>query len=83
MDMDPIFIGMVAMKQVPKYEVEHFITYMQTAGTRFVHFSQQNRAATKAFSERLGLETVKFSPLHNNIFTKIIRNSFLLFFHSF
>ena len=59
MELEPIFIGMLAMRQLPRYEVEGSIAALKTSGTRFVHFSYQNRQATKAFSERLGLETVR------------------------
>lgn len=58
MEFEPIFIGMIAMRQLPKFDVENFIIGLKASGTRFVHFSLENRRATKAFSERLGLETV-------------------------
>ena len=58
MEMDQIFIGMIAIRQLPRYEVEDFITGLKASGTRFVHFSHENRRSTKPFSERLGLETV-------------------------
>ena len=58
MENEQIFIGMIAMRQLPRYEIENFIIKMKAAGTHFVYFSTEDRFATNAFSERMGLETV-------------------------
>ncbi|KAF1803269.1 hypothetical protein FB192DRAFT_1075853 [Mucor lusitanicus] len=52
-----IFLGMTAMCHQPKQNVVDFIEDLGLAGIRFVYFSTTAERESKAFAERLGLET--------------------------
>lgn len=52
-----IFLGMTAMCHQPKQNVVDFIEDLGLAGIRFVYFSPTAERESKAFAERLGLET--------------------------
>ncbi|KAI8076326.1 uncharacterized protein BX664DRAFT_344388 [Halteromyces radiatus] len=52
-----IFLGMAAMCHQPKQNVVDFIEDLGLAGIRFVYFSHTAERESKAFAERLGLET--------------------------
>ncbi|KAI8140299.1 hypothetical protein BJV82DRAFT_671729 [Fennellomyces sp. T-0311] len=52
-----IFLGMTAMCHQPKQNVVDFIEDLGLAGIRFVNFSPTAERESKAFAERLGLET--------------------------
>ncbi|KAF7726482.1 hypothetical protein EC973_008717 [Apophysomyces ossiformis] len=52
-----IFLGMAAMCHRPKQNVVDFIEDLGLAGIRFVYFSPTAERESKAFAERLGLET--------------------------
>ncbi|KAI8970790.1 hypothetical protein BDB01DRAFT_731425 [Pilobolus umbonatus] len=52
-----IFLGMAAMCHQPKQNVVDFIEDLGLAGIRFVYFSPTAERESKAFAERLGLET--------------------------
>ncbi|CEI97849.1 hypothetical protein RMCBS344292_11974 [Rhizopus microsporus] len=52
-----IFLGMAAMCHQPKQNVVDFIEDLGLAGIRFVYFSTTAERESKAFAERLGLET--------------------------
>ncbi|KAJ1503977.1 hypothetical protein HMI56_001854 [Coelomomyces lativittatus] len=52
-----VFLGMLAYEHVPKPDVCDVIEDIGLAGIRFVYFSPCNERQTKAFGERLGLDT--------------------------
>ncbi|KAI8873633.1 hypothetical protein GQ42DRAFT_152597 [Ramicandelaber brevisporus] len=52
-----IFLGMAAVCHQPQVDVVDFIEDLGLAGIRFVYFSPGSEKETKAFGERLGLET--------------------------
>ncbi|KAI8393406.1 uncharacterized protein BYT42DRAFT_5272 [Radiomyces spectabilis] len=52
-----IFLGMAALCHQPKQNVVDFIEDLGLAGIRFVYFSPTAERESKAFAERLGLET--------------------------
>ncbi|KAL0077233.1 hypothetical protein F4703DRAFT_1743001 [Phycomyces blakesleeanus] len=52
-----IFLGIAAMCHQPKQNVVDFIEDLGLAGIRFVYFSPTAERESKAFAERLGLET--------------------------
>ncbi|KAI9276049.1 hypothetical protein BY458DRAFT_454486 [Sporodiniella umbellata] len=52
-----IFLGMAALCHQPKQNVVDFIEDLGLAGIRFVYFSATAERESKAFAERLGLET--------------------------
>ncbi|KAI9184596.1 hypothetical protein H9P43_003651 [Blastocladiella emersonii ATCC 22665] len=52
-----IFLGLVAFAHEPKEDVCDAIEDIGLAGIRFVYFSPTNERQTKAFGERLGLDT--------------------------
>ncbi|OMJ25377.1 hypothetical protein AYI70_g934 [Smittium culicis] len=54
---DQLFLGLVTFCHNPKIDVCDFIEDLSLAGIRFVYFSQENGQTSKAFAERLGLET--------------------------
>ncbi|OLY85450.1 hypothetical protein AYI68_g354 [Smittium mucronatum] len=54
---DQIFLGLVTFCNNPKTDVCDFIEDLSLAGIRFVYFSKENGQVSKAFAERLGLET--------------------------
>ncbi|OMJ16188.1 hypothetical protein AYI69_g7924 [Smittium culicis] len=54
---DQLFLGLVTFCHNPKTDVCDFIEDLSLAGIRFVYFSQENGQTSKAFAERLGLET--------------------------
>ncbi|KAJ1674927.1 hypothetical protein EV182_002280, partial [Spiromyces aspiralis] len=51
------FLGMATMCYDPKTDVCDFIEDLSLAGIRFVYFSSSGGRQSKAFAERLGLET--------------------------
>ena len=54
---DLIFLGAVAMEFDPREDMQEFIDDLGQAGIRFVYFSPYSERVSKAFGERLGLET--------------------------
>lgn len=54
---DLIFLGAVAMEFYPREDMQEFIDDLGQAGIRFVYFSPYSERISKAFGERLGLET--------------------------
>ncbi|CAO3692490.1 unnamed protein product [Rhizopus stolonifer] len=52
-----IFLGMATLCHQPKQNVVDFIEDLGLAGIRFVYFSTTAERESKAFAERLGLET--------------------------
>lgn len=52
-----IFTGMIAMQNQTKEEMTDFIDELKSAGIHFTYFSKKTEKQTKAFGERLGLET--------------------------
>ena len=54
---DLIFLGAVAMEFGPREDMQEFIDDLGQAGIRFVYFSPYSERVSKAFGERLGLET--------------------------
>ncbi|KAF9974039.1 hypothetical protein BGZ73_002685 [Actinomortierella ambigua] len=52
-----IFLGMVTLAHQPKTNVCDFIEDLGLAGIRFVYFSPSSERESKAFADRLGLET--------------------------
>ena len=52
-----IFLCMAAYNYVPKEDVKEFIEDLKIGGIRFVYFSGTPERESKAFAERLGLET--------------------------
>jgi magnesium-transporting ATPase (P-type) len=62
MQQDQIFIGMIAMRQLPRFEVEGAIKTIRKTGTHFTFFTADGPRPSKLFAERLGLETVSDCP---------------------
>ncbi|KAJ2693410.1 hypothetical protein GGH99_001168 [Coemansia sp. RSA 1285] len=54
---EQIFVGLATFAYAPKTDVCDFIEDLDVAGIRFVHFSRGGGRQSKAFAERLGLET--------------------------
>ncbi|PVU96859.1 hypothetical protein BB559_002232 [Furculomyces boomerangus] len=54
---DQIFLGFATFCNIPKTDVCDFIEDLSIAGIRFVYFSESSGQMSKAFAERLGLET--------------------------
>ncbi|KAJ1984624.1 hypothetical protein H4R34_000527 [Dimargaris verticillata] len=52
-----VFLGLTTLCPVPKSDVCDVIEDLGLAGIRFVYFSQARERESKAFAERLGLET--------------------------
>lgn len=52
-----IFIGMVAVQFQAKKDILPLVEDLNNAGIRFVHFSAENELRSRAFAERMGLET--------------------------
>lgn len=52
-----IFLGCLISSLTPKDDMQAFIDDLENAGIRFVYFSPFNEAITKAFGDRLGLQT--------------------------
>ncbi|KAJ1919681.1 hypothetical protein H4219_001822 [Mycoemilia scoparia] len=52
-----IFLGAITLCYEPKTDVCDFIEDLSLAGIRFVYFSKSSGRQSKAFAERLGLET--------------------------
>ena len=51
------FLAITTVGYQPKTDVREFIEDLKLAGIRFVYFSQKGQRESKAFAERLGLET--------------------------
>ncbi|KAJ1664073.1 hypothetical protein EV178_004444 [Coemansia sp. RSA 1646] len=54
---EQIFLGLATFAYDPKTDVCDFIEDLDIAGIRFVYFSRASGRQSKAFAERLGLET--------------------------
>jgi len=54
---DQTFLGMAAVRFLPKLEVPNFIEELNEAFIRFIYFSKVDEQKTKLFADRLGLET--------------------------
>ncbi|KAJ2550765.1 hypothetical protein EV175_003944 [Coemansia sp. RSA 1933] len=54
---EQIFVGLATFAYEPKTDVCDFIEDLDVAGIRFVYFSRAGGRQSKAFAERLGLET--------------------------
>ena len=54
---DLIFLGAIAMEFDPREDMQEFVDDLGQAGIRFVYFSPYSERISKAFGERLGLET--------------------------
>ncbi|KAJ2401653.1 hypothetical protein GGI23_001255 [Coemansia sp. RSA 2559] len=54
---EQIFVGLATFVYEPKTDVCDFIEDLDVAGIRFVYFSRAGGRQSKAFAERLGLET--------------------------
>ncbi|KAJ2438194.1 hypothetical protein GGF42_008375, partial [Coemansia sp. RSA 2424] len=54
---EQIFLGLVTFAYEPKVDVCDFVEDLSVAGIRFVYFSKAKGRQSKAFAERLGLET--------------------------
>ncbi|KAI8321349.1 hypothetical protein GQ54DRAFT_261947 [Martensiomyces pterosporus] len=54
---EQVFLGLVTFAYDPKTDVCDFIEDLSIAGIRFVYFSRSKGRQSKAFAERLGLET--------------------------
>ncbi|KAI9500663.1 hypothetical protein BX070DRAFT_237251 [Coemansia spiralis] len=54
---EQIFLGLATFAYEPKTDVCDFIEDLDIAGIRFVYFSRATGRQSKAFAERLGLET--------------------------
>jgi hypothetical protein len=52
-----IFTGMIAMQNQTKEDLTEFIDDLRSAGIHFTYFSKRTERQTKAFGERMGLET--------------------------
>ena len=52
-----IFTGMVAMQNQTKEDLVEFVDDLRSAGIHFTYFSKRTERQTKAFGERMGLET--------------------------
>lgn len=52
-----VFLSLLGISFEPKQSVSSFIDDLEQAGIRFVYFSPSDQKSTKAFGERLGLET--------------------------
>lgn len=52
-----IFLGCLISTLTPKDDMQAFIDDLENAGIRFVYFSPFNETITKAFGDRLGLQT--------------------------
>ena len=52
-----IFLGLISVCPEPKEHFQEFIDDLEAAGVRFAYFSPYREQPSKAFGERLGLET--------------------------
>lgn len=52
-----VFLGAIAIAFDPREDMQEFIDDLGQAGIRFVYFSPYSERVSKAFGERLGLET--------------------------
>ncbi|PJF17327.1 hypothetical protein PSACC_02823 [Paramicrosporidium saccamoebae] len=52
-----IFLGVLISGYVPKEDMQELIDDLENSGIRFVYFSPYSESITKAFGDRLGLET--------------------------
>ena len=52
-----IFLGLISVCPEPKQHFQEFIDDLEAAGVRFTYFSPYREQPSKAFGERLGLET--------------------------
>ncbi|KAL1921766.1 uncharacterized protein VTP21DRAFT_10408 [Calcarisporiella thermophila] len=52
-----VFLGLASLAHEPKTDVCDFIEDLRMAGIRFVYFSRTAERESKAYAERLGLET--------------------------
>ncbi len=50
-------VGILGLSFEPKEDISAFIDDLEQAGIRFVYFSPLDQKSTKAFGDRLGLET--------------------------
>lgn len=52
-----VLVGILGLSFEPKEDISAFIDDLEQAGIRFVYFSPHDQKSTKAFGDRLGLET--------------------------
>ena len=52
-----VFLGLISVYPEPKQHFQEFIDDLEAAGVRFAYFSPYREQPSKAFGERLGLET--------------------------
>lgn len=52
-----VFLGLISVCPEPKEHFQEFIDDLEAAGVRFAYFSPYREQVSKAFGERLGLET--------------------------
>lgn len=52
-----VFLGLISVCPEPKQHFQEFIDDLEAAGVRFAYFSPYREQPSKAFGERLGLET--------------------------
>ena len=52
-----VFLGLISVCPEPKEHFQEFIDDLEAAGVRFAYFSPYKEQQSKAFGERLGLET--------------------------
>lgn len=52
-----VFLGLISVCPEPKQHFQEFIDDLEAAGVRFAYFSPLKEQPSKAFGERLGLET--------------------------
>ncbi len=51
-----VFLGLVSLQFLPKYDITSLIEDLDRAGIRFVHFTAENELRGKIFAQKLGLE---------------------------
>lgn len=54
---EQVFLGLISVCPEPKEHFQEFIDDLEAAGVRFAYFSPLKEQPSKAFGERLGLET--------------------------
>jgi hypothetical protein len=54
---DQIWIGLVGLRHQPKPVAPLFVDHLDHSHIRFVYFSEENEQHSKAFADKLGLET--------------------------
>eukprot|EP00117_Sycon_ciliatum_P026825 scpid26029/ scgid2991/ Uncharacterized protein KIAA0195; Transmembrane protein 94 len=54
---EQIFMGMLALRYLPKDDVVKLVEDAKAGGIRFVHFSTESEPKSRLFAERLGIET--------------------------